>query len=71
MLIIKEYFILFGWAVAGGLSMAVILPIVLKVFTFINPTNEWEEIKKGNIGISIILSSVILSTAIVIAYAIS
>lgn len=71
MSILREYLILFGWAIVGGLSMAIILPLILKVFTLINPINEWEEIKKGNVGVAIILASVILSTSIVIAYAIS
>lgn len=51
--------------------MAIILPIVLRIFTYINPTDEWQEIKDKNIGMAIIIASVILSTAIVIASAIS
>lgn len=71
MSIFIEYLITFSWAVAGGISMAIVLPIVLKIFTLINPVNEWEEIKKGNIGMAIIIASVIIATAIVISSAIS
>ena len=66
----KQYLITIGWALTGGLAMAVILPIVLKIFSGINPTDEWEEVKKGNVSMGIILASVIIATAIVIAAAI-
>ena len=67
---LKQYLITIGWAVTGGLAMAIILPVVLKIFSLINPTNEWQEVKNGNTGMAIILSSVIIATAIVIAAAI-
>jgi len=60
-----------GWALAGGISMAIILPVVLKIFSVINPIDEWEEIKKGNLGVALIMVSVILAVAIVIGFAIS
>lgn len=71
MLILKEYLIMIGWAIAGGLSMSIILPIVLKIFSAINPIDEWEEIKKGNLGVALIMVSVIIATALVICFAIS
>ncbi len=60
-----------GWAIAGGISMAIILPIVLKIFSAITPIDEWEEVKKGNLGVALILVSVIIATALVICFAIS
>ncbi|MFA5128574.1 MAG: DUF350 domain-containing protein [Patescibacteria group bacterium] len=69
--IFKEYLIMIGWALAGGISMAIILPVVLKIFSVINPIDEWEEIKKGNLGVALIMVSVILAVAIVIGFAIS
>lgn len=71
MSIFKEYLIMVGWAIAGGISMAIILPIVLKIFSAINPIDEWDEVKKGNLGVAIILASVIISTALVICFSIS
>ena len=69
--IFKEYLILIGWAITGGISMAIILPIVLKVFSAINPIDEWQEIKNGNLGVALIMVAIILATAIVIGFAIS
>lgn len=66
MQIFKEYLITFGWAITGAISMAISLGILVKVFSWITPINEWEEIKSGNKSVAMILSSVILGTAIVI-----
>lgn len=69
--IFREFLITFGWAITGGLSMAIMLPIVIRIFNWINPIDEWQEIKNGNIGVAILLSAVIIATALVIASAIS
>lgn len=66
MIIFKEYLFTFGWSLVGALSMAIALAIMLKVFNWLTPINEWEEIKKGNISVAIILASVIIGAAIVI-----
>jgi len=65
--ILQQYLITFGWALTGAISMAVALSILVKIFSWITPINEWEEIKKGNIGVAIILASIIIGTALVIA----
>lgn len=64
---LEQYLITFGWAITGAISMAIALGIMLKIYSWITPINEWEEIKKGNISVAIIMSSVILGTALVIA----
>jgi uncharacterized membrane protein YjfL (UPF0719 family) len=64
--ILKQYLITFGWALTGAISMAISLGIMLKVFTWITPINEWEEIKNKNWGVVALLSVVIIATAIVI-----
>lgn len=69
--IFREYLITLGWALTGSISMALALGIGLKIYDFLTPINEWEEIKKGNIGAAIILSSVIISFAIVIGLTIN
>ena len=63
---LQQYLITFGWALTGAISMAVALGILLVIFARITPIDEWEEIKKGNIGVAIILSAVIIGTALVI-----
>lgn len=64
--ILGQYLITFGWAITGAISMALALGILVKVFSWITPINEWEEIKKGNIGVAIIMAGVIIGTALVI-----
>ena len=66
MIILKEYLFTFGWALVGALSMAIALAIMLQVFSWLTPINEWEEIKKGNVGVAIVIASVIIGAAIVI-----
>lgn len=65
---LQQYLITFGWALTGAISMAVALSILLVIFARITPINEWEEIKKGNIGVAIILTAVIIGTALVIGF---
>jgi uncharacterized membrane protein YjfL (UPF0719 family) len=64
--ILEQYLITFGWAITGAMSMAFALSLLVKVFMWITPIDEWEEVKKGNIGVSIIIASVIIGTALVI-----
>lgn len=56
-----------GWAVTGGLGMGIGLVLSLKVFTILTrDVDEWAEVKKNNLGMCIILASVILGTSLVI-----
>lgn len=64
--ILKQYLITFGWALTGAVSMAVALSILVKVFSSLTPIDEWEEIKKGNTGVAIIIAAIIIGTALVI-----
>jgi len=64
--ILEQYLITFGWALTGAISMALALSLLVKVFMWITPIDEWEEVKKGNTGVSIIIASVIIGTALVI-----
>ena len=65
--ILLEYAITLGWALTGAISMALSFGILLKVYDWMTPVDEWEEIKKGNISIAILMGCVIISFAIVIA----
>jgi hypothetical protein len=56
-----DYLIAIGWGVAGAVSLACGLGILLKVFDWLTPIDEWEEIRKGNISVAIILAAVILA----------
>ncbi len=67
MIIFQEYLFTFGWALVGALSMAIALAIMMKVFNWLTPVDEWAEIKNGNIAVSITVASVIIGAAIVIS----
>ncbi|MEI6040490.1 MAG: DUF350 domain-containing protein [Candidatus Berkelbacteria bacterium] len=68
--ILTQYLITFGWGLTGAITMAIALPVLLWVFDKFTPINEWEEIKKGNIGVSLILVALIIGFAIVMAVSI-
>lgn len=64
--ILQQYLITFGWALTGAVSMGISLSIVIKVFDWISPVNEWKEIEKGNMSMAVILAAVVLGSAFVI-----
>lgn len=69
--ILLQYVITFGWALTGAISMAVSLSILIVIFSWISPVDEWKLIQKGNMSMAVVLSSVILGTALVIGFTIS
>lgn len=69
--ILQQYLITFGWAITGAISMAVALGVLVKIFSWITPIDEWAEIKKGNIGVAIILTAVIIGTALVVGFTVA
>ena len=69
--LLQNIVLLFGYGIAGALVMAISLSILIKVWNFITPIDEWEEIKKGNVAVAIVTAAVIISLAIIIASAIA
>lgn len=67
MTIFTQYIITFGWALTAAVSMAVATSIGLKIFALISPLNEWEEVRKGNLGMAVILAALIGGMALVVA----
>jgi uncharacterized membrane protein YjfL (UPF0719 family) len=59
------------WGVVGILTMVLSLWILLLVFTWLTPVDEWEELKKGNLAIAIVMAAVIIGFALVISSAIA
>lgn len=55
------------WALAGGIGMGLGLIVTLKIFTMLTrEVDEWALVKANNLGMAIILASVILGTSLVI-----
>jgi uncharacterized membrane protein YjfL (UPF0719 family) len=56
-----------GWAVVASLAMSLSLGILLAVYDKLTPRiDEWEELKKGNIAVAIVLAAVILAYGFVV-----
>ena len=71
MAILIDYLKLIGWGAVGIVTMAFSLWILLSLFTWLTPVDEWDELKKGNIAIAIVMAAVIIGFALVISAAIA
>ena len=67
-IIILQYLVTVGWAIAGAIAMGIGLGVALRVFTALTPgLDEMEELRKGNWAVAIVLAAVILAMGMVIA----
>ncbi len=56
-----------AWAIVASVSFAFAMGLSIKVFDFLSQDiDEWEEIKKGNIGVALIFVAMILSVGAVL-----
>lgn len=56
-----------GWALVAAVSFAFAMGVAIKVFGWLSTEiNEWEEIKKGNLGVALIFVAMILSVGLVL-----
>jgi len=56
-----------AWALVAAVSFAFSMGLAIKVFDWMSKDiNEWEEIRKGNIGVSMIFVAMILSVGLVL-----
>lgn len=67
MKVFADYLVTAGWGLVGALTMAVALALLLRIFTWLTPVDEWAELKSGNTGIAIVMAAVILAFGIVVA----
>ncbi len=57
----------FGWAMVAAISFAFAMGLAIKVFDMLSrDIDEWEEIKKGNWGVAMIFTAMILSVGMVL-----
>lgn len=59
------------YGVVAALIMSLALGLIIRVWNWLTPVNEWEELKKGNIAVAIVLAAVVLGFAIVVSTAIA
>jgi len=68
--VLKNYAMLIGYGIVGAITMSLALAILVKVWGWITPIDDWEEIKKGNIAAGIVMAAVILGFALVVCFAV-
>ncbi len=71
MRILTQYLLALGWGVVGAVAMALSLVVLLKVFTWLTPVDEWAELRNGNLGIAIVMGAVIIAFGLVVGAAIA
>jgi uncharacterized membrane protein YjfL (UPF0719 family) len=56
------------WALVASVAMSLSLGLLMFVWDKMTPrVDEWEELKKGNVAVAIVMAAVILTFGIVIA----
>jgi uncharacterized membrane protein YjfL (UPF0719 family) len=66
--VLFDYLITFGWAIVGSIGMGTGLLLCLKMFTWAtHEIDEWEELKKNNQSVAIVIAAVILACAWVVS----
>jgi len=56
------------WALTASLAMSLALGILMFVWDKMTPrVDEWEELKKGNVAVAIVMAAVILAFGLVVA----
>ena len=65
--LLTQYARAVGWSIAAAVGFAFGIGIALKVFDWLSTEiDEWEEIKKGNMGVSLILISLIIMVGLLV-----
>ena len=64
---LEQYVRAIGWTISASIGFAIGVAIALWIFDLISKDiNEWEEIKKGNIGVSLIFVSLIVMIGLIV-----
>jgi uncharacterized membrane protein YjfL (UPF0719 family) len=66
---LAPFLLALAWGLVGAATMAVSLVLLLKIFTWLTPLDEWAELKNGNVAIAIVLGAVIVAFALVVGAA--
>ena len=62
-----EYLRAIGWALAASIGFSLGISIALTVFDKMTPhINQWSEVKAGNNGASLIITSIIVMIGIIV-----
>ena len=62
-----EYLRAIGWALTASIGFSIGISIALTVFDILTPNiNQWSEIKEGNYGASLIITSIIIMIGLIV-----
>ena len=62
-----EYLRAVGWALAASIGFAIGISIALTMFDKMTPhINQWSEVKAGNYGAALIITSIIVMSGLII-----
>ena len=62
-----QYLRAVGWSITAAVGLAFGVGIALKVFDWLSTEiDEWEEIKKGNMGVALIFISLIVMVGLLV-----
>ena len=65
--LLTQYLRAIGWSISAAVGFAFGIGIALKVFDMLSTDiDEWEEIKKGNMGVSLIFISLIVMVGLLV-----
>ena len=66
-IVFNQYLKGIGWSITAAVAVAFGIGIALKVFDMLSTDiDEWEEIKKGNMGVSLIFVSLIVMVGLLV-----
>lgn len=60
-----------GYGFVAAIIMSIALAMLIKVWNWLTPVDEWEELRKGNVAVAIVVAAVIVGFAIVVSAAIA
>ena len=64
---IIEYLRAIGWALTASIGFSLGISIALTVFDKLTPhINQWSEIKAGNLGASLIITSLVIMIGLIV-----
>jgi uncharacterized membrane protein YjfL (UPF0719 family) len=69
--LINSALYMIGYGLVSALVMSIALGLLIKVWNWLTPIDEWEELKKGNIAVAIVVAAVIIAFAIVVSVAVA
>ena len=65
--LLAEYGRAIGWSIAAAIGFSFGVGLALKVFDWLSTDNdEWEEIKKGNMGVAYIFVALIVLVGVLV-----